>query len=128
LFDPPTYRLQDVRRERGIYFTPRFIVDYILNNLLGRFRDRHASHDLPFIIDVAAGSGTFLAAAIDHLGKAYRMRNGFSDIADHLIGLDVDPRAIEAARLNLTAKLVGQALSKQSPNLKLDCVDLIGSP
>jgi type I restriction-modification system DNA methylase subunit len=128
LFEPPTYRLEDVRRQHGIYFTPRFIVDYILNNLIGRFRDRHVSHDLPFILDLAAGSGTFLSAAVDHLGKAYRMRNGFSDIADHLIGLDADPRAIEAARLNLTAKLLGQALSKRPPNLKLDCVDLIGGP
>jgi len=129
LFERPTYRLEDVRREHGIYFTPRFIVDYILNNLISRFRDRHASNDLPFILDIAAGSGTFLSAAIDHIVRAYRMRNGFADVANHLIGLDADSRAIEAARLNLTARLLGQAISKRPPPLKLGRVDLIlGGP
>jgi methylase of polypeptide subunit release factors len=125
LFPPPTYEMDDVRRQRGVYFTPRYIVDFILNSLIERFKD-HSPKTLPTVVDIAVGSATFLSAAVDHLVKAYpKAKHEPTEFANHLIGIDVDPRAIEAARLNLTAKLIGEGVPEPLPPLSLKKADLI---
>ncbi|MFL6335348.1 MAG: class I SAM-dependent DNA methyltransferase [Pyrinomonadaceae bacterium] len=129
LFEPPSYEMEDVRKQRGVYFTPRYIVDFILNSLIERFK-AHSSRKLPVVLDMAAGSGTFLSAAVDHLLKAYpRIKTEPTELVNNLIGLDVDVRAIEAAKFHLTAKLIGEGVPEPIPQLKLSQVDLIfGGP
>lgn len=125
LFPPPSFEMEDVRKQRGVYFTPRYIVDFILNSLIERFSS-HSPRKLPAILDMAAGSGTFLAAAVDQLLKAYpRTKNDPTELVESLIGLDIDPRAIEAGKFNLTAKLIGEGIPEPPPPLKLRNVDLI---
>lgn len=125
LFPPASYEMEDVRKQRGVYFTPRYIVDFILNSLIERF-SAHSPRRLPAILDMAAGSGTFLVAAVDHLLKTYpRTKNDPTELVASLIGLDIDPRAIEAGRFNLTAKLIGEGIPEPPPPLKLENVDLI---
>jgi methylase of polypeptide subunit release factors len=125
LFEPAVYELDDIRRQRGVYFTPPFLVDYLLNNLIERFR-AHSPRKLPIITDIAAGSGTFLSSAVDHLLKAYpKALDQPIELANSLVGLDVDVRATDAARLNLTAKLIGVGAPEPLPPLHLKQVDLI---
>lgn len=127
LFEPPTYEINDVRRQRGVFYTPRYIVDYILNSLIERFQANHpSSNNLPYIADIAAGSGTFLAGAMDRLLKTYpKLSSTPDELARYLIGFDIDPRATEAARLNLIAKLIGYGAPAPLPALKLHQVDLL---
>lgn len=129
LFPPPTYEMDDVRRQRGVYFTPPYVVDFILNSLIQRYKE-HSPRTLPTVVDLAVGSATFLSAAVDHLVEAYpRAKQEPAEITKQLIGIDVDPRAIEAARLNLTAKLIGQGAAEPLPALRLQTADLIfGGP
>ena len=60
------------RKEKGIYYTPRFIVDYIVQNALGPILDKCQSiNDLKKIkvLYPACGSGSFLVAAMNFLIK-----------------------------------------------------------
>ena len=60
------------RKEQGIYYTPRFIVDYIVQNALGPVLDKCKSvNDLQKIkvLDPACGSGSFLVAAMNLIIK-----------------------------------------------------------
>ena len=122
LLDAPTYELKDIRKQRGIFYTPRFIVDYIVSNLLDRFESTSPSNS-PVIADLSCGSGTFLGAAIDRLSKTRKLN---AQTIKRIVGLDIDPRAIEAARLNLTAKLLSKSTPKPLPDLNLHEYDLIG--
>jgi len=99
------------RKEQGIYYTPKFIVDYIVQNALGPVLDRCKSvNDLQKIkiLDPACGSGSFLVAAMNFLIKKYEEFNIEPDgllkmrvLKDNIYGVDLDQQAVELARLNL---------------------------
>ena len=62
------------RKEQGIYYTPKFIVVYIVQNALGPILDKCKSVDdlqKIKILDPACGSGSFLVAAMNFLIKKY---------------------------------------------------------
>ncbi len=66
------------RKEQGIYYTPSFIVDYIVKNTLGPVLDRCRSiDDLKKIkvLDPACGSGSFLIKALEVIGDKYKEFN-----------------------------------------------------
>jgi hypothetical protein len=126
LFEQAPYEFTNMRRERGIFYTPRYIVDYILTDLIDRYKATHSNGPLPRVADLASGSGTFLAAAVDHLASAYpKLGTDISSLADAIVGLDVDPRAIEATRLNLTARFLRLQPDVVVPQLKLQRHDLL---
>jgi methylase of polypeptide subunit release factors len=99
------------RKEQGIYYTPKFIVDYIVQNVLGPILDKCKSvNDLQKIkiLDPACGSGSFLVAAMNFLIKKYEefgaKPDGFLKIQilqSNIYGVDLDEQAVELARLNL---------------------------
>ena len=121
LFDQPTHELVDVRRDKGIFYTPQFLVQHIVSNLVRRY---HASHAVkpPTVIDLACGSGTFLVAALQELESRDAWR---PSVIQHLVGLDNDERAVEAARLNLVAKCMADKIVEPIPKLKLLKYDLL---
>jgi type I restriction-modification system DNA methylase subunit len=114
-FERATHELQDVRREKGIFYTPQFLVQHIVSNLVRRYQAANAEQP-PNIIDLACGSGTFLVAALHELEQRIIWRPA---VAQHVVGLDSDPRAVEAARLNLVAKCLADKIADPIPNLKL---------
>ena len=100
------------RKEQGIYYTPRFIVDYIVKNTLGPILDScQTITDLQKIkiLDPACGSGSFLVSAFDMVLRKYEKFG--SDPKDPIVrsqvleqniyGVDLDQQAVEIARLNL---------------------------
>ena len=99
------------RKEQGIYYTPKFIVDYIVQNALGPVLDKCKSiNDLQKIkiLDPACGSGSFLVAAMIFLIKKYEefgvKPSGYLKIQilqNNIYGVDLDKQAVELARLNL---------------------------
>lgn len=99
------------RKEQGIYYTPRFIVDYIVQNALGPILDKCKSvNDLQKVkvLDPACGSGSFLVAAMNFIIKKYEefevKPDGFLKVQilqNNIYGVDLDEQAVEIARLNL---------------------------
>lgn len=99
------------RKEQGIYYTPSFIVDYIVKNTLGPVLDKCKSiEDLKKIkvLDPACGSGSFLIKAMDLIYEKYKefgnqggIYTKLSILLDNIYGVDLDQQAVEIARLNL---------------------------
>lgn len=99
------------RKDQGIYYTPDFIVDYIVKNALKPVLDKCQSiSDVKKIrvLDPACGSGSFLIKAFQLIKEKYR-DFGYQDntfvnytiLLENIYGVDLDPQAVEITRLNL---------------------------
>src|SRR3989344_64201 len=57
------------RKSQGIYYTPRYVVDYIVRNTLGEILKEKSSAEIANIkiLDPACGSGSFLISAYQNL-------------------------------------------------------------
>ena len=119
------------RKEMGIYYTPTYIVDYIVRNTVGEYiKGMSISSIMKVrILDPACGSGSFLIRAFDLLAEEVRkIRNvkelGYEDKKDILLncihGVDKDERAVEICKLNLSLKLAetGKKLPEFHNNIK----------
>lgn len=64
------------RKSQGIYYTPTFIVDYIVNNTLGKMLQEKSPQEIAHlkILDPACGSGSFLIKAFDLLTDYYYLQ------------------------------------------------------
>lgn len=112
------------RKEQGIYYTPTYVVDYIVRNTVGELA-KNKKFDLENIkiLDPACGSGSFLMKAFDYLVTLSKQKNGDIDqtkldltgvsatygkkveiLKNNIFGVDLDPKAVEIAQLNLLLK------------------------
>ncbi|NTW59545.1 MAG: N-6 DNA methylase, partial [Nitrospirae bacterium] len=59
----------EVRKAGGVYYTPKYIVDYIVKNSVGKLVEDKKPKDVEKlrILDPACGSGSFLIGAYQHL-------------------------------------------------------------
>lgn len=98
------------RKEQGIYYTPIFVVDYIVRNALKPALDKCASiQDLKKIkvLDPACGSGSFLIKALEAIAEKYKEFGSDNEhikrqiLLENIYGVDLDMQAVEIARLNL---------------------------
>lgn len=100
------------RKEQGIYYTPSYIVDYIVKNALGPVLDKCKTiEDIKKIkvLDPACGSGSFLIKAFEVIVEKYkdfgfRGREDLLKIQileENIYGVDLDQQAVEITRLNL---------------------------
>jgi len=109
------------RKERGIYYTPKWVVDYIVRQTVGRYLEEHSYNDIlnVKILDPACGSGSFLIRAFDVLleyharvkGKALAELDQYerlSILTANIFGVDLDQRAVDIARLNLLLRAVAK--------------------
>ncbi|MRS02665.1 hypothetical protein EG832_05490, partial [bacterium] len=106
------------RKSQGIYYTPEYIVDYIVTHTVGVLvKNAKTEDDLKAlkILDPACGSGSFLIKAFDVLYEAYDKLKGqtsaYKDLhikktilQHNLYGVDLDERAVEITKLNLMLK------------------------
>ena len=114
----------NIRKILGQYYTPSYVVDYIVRNTLEPFIKNYKG-DLRKIkiLDPACGSGSFLIRCYEILKKEYERRNRekrevtrnkkgldlflgeYDPINDplryNLHGVDINPDAIQLAELNL---------------------------
>lgn len=119
-----------VRKAGGVYYTPKYIVDYIVKQTVGKLLEGKTPETvMPLaVIDPACGSGSFLLGAYEFLLKWYTEQylngakppQGVSDVLRpdglliaaekrrilkaHIYGVDLDPQAVEVAKLNLLLK------------------------
>ena len=80
----------EVRKAGGVYYTPQYIVDYIVKNTVGKLIDGKKPEDVEKIkiVDPACGSGSFLVGAYQfllsyHLDFYYKEQKKLSTIIDH---------------------------------------------
>ncbi len=109
------------RKAQGIYYTPTFVVKYIVQQTLGRYLEENGYQpSCPVrVLDMACGSGSFLIEAFDMLDHyVARGRNQplgeCDDIVDcarpveilsqNIYGVDKDEQAVAVAKLNLSLK------------------------
>ncbi|MBI2449499.1 N-6 DNA methylase [Candidatus Pacearchaeota archaeon] len=127
------------RKKMGIYYTPSYIVDYIVKNTVGEYiKDKTIDEILEVrILDPACGSGSFLTKAFQEVAKAIeeRLKKGekaknyqaFQSYNGRLTlgqkatillncihGVDLDEKAVELAQLILLLKL----LEDETPETK----------
>jgi hypothetical protein len=108
------------RKEQGIYYTPTWVVDYIVRFSIEEALNRKGARPERLrVLDPACGSGTFLLRAFDHLMRARNPTGASvqarfdpetserlvglrtSVLTENLFGVDLDARAVEIAQLNL---------------------------
>jgi len=93
---------KEERKELGQFYTPDFVVDYILDRV-------ELSPDKK-ILDPACGSGGFLIKAYDRLRDSYRKEGWAEDkihneiLSKNLFGIDINPFATQLTVMNLFLK------------------------
>ncbi len=112
------------RKEQGIYYTPTYVVDYIVKNTIGELaKDKKFDLKNIKILDPACGSGSFLMKAFDYLVTLDKKKNGeisqtkldltgasasygrkVEILKENIFGVDLDSKAVEIAQLNLLLK------------------------
>jgi len=126
------------RKSQGIYYTPKFIVDYIVENTLGKKLKEIKKHSKNCLRDVkklkvldpACGSGSFLIRAFEVLDEFYEKECGVTGnpmarrmeiLTTNIYGVDLDPQAVEIARLNLLLRALKSKGSLPSLEGNIKC-------
>jgi hypothetical protein len=132
-------------------YTPRWVVEFILNNSLGKFwmemhpesklKENHDIANVPKesitkpksvteikVIDPAVGSGNFLLYAFDLFYEMYEEEKYTKEdipqliIENNLYGIDLDDRAVQIAQLGLYIKAL-----KKNKNIKISKMNIVSS-
>ncbi len=123
----------EVRKAGGVYYTPKYIVDYIVNNTVGVLIKDKTPEEISkmHFADIACGSGSFLIAIYDVLlnyhtkyyqeNKKQAKKDGCIEIdgintlninqkrqilLNNIYGVDIDSQAIEVTQLSLALKML----------------------
>ncbi len=107
------------RRAAGRFYTPSHLVEYLIEHTLPPLlANRRLTRDEPLrLVDPACGAGHFLLAAYEHLLERYRAerpapwsrRQRLLILRRHIFGVDLDPQAVEVARLSLFLLACGKS-------------------
>ena len=116
----------EVRKAGGVYYTPQYIVDYIVTNTIGKLCENKTPKEVAEIkiVDPACGSGSFLLGAYEYLlnwHKDYFTQNWNKKnpltpegslttsekkkiLLNNIYGVDIDTNAVEVTKLSLLLK------------------------
>jgi len=135
----------DVRKAGGVYYTPEYVVDYIVENTVGTLIEGKTPKEIERIkiLDPACGSGTFLVRAYSYLLEhhlSYYLKNPQKNkkeiyqvkenqwylttelrkkiLLNNIFGVDIDSQAVELAKLSLLLKVLENE-TKESVNQQL---------
>ncbi len=122
-------RKPELRRDGGVYYTPQYIVDYIVECTLGKLTQNKTPKQIAElkVVDPACGSGSFLIGAYQHLlnyhstyyqqnikqaekDKALTPTGSLSTsikkqiLLNNIYGVDIDVNAVEVTKLSLLLK------------------------
>src|SRR5690606_9153628 len=121
----------EVRKAGGVYYTPQYVVDYIVQNTVGKLIENKTPKEVSKIkiVDPACGSGSFLIGAYQYLLDWHK--NFYSDngkpskgkkdnpltpegnlttaekkriLLNNIFGVDIDVNAVEVTKLSLLLK------------------------
>jgi adenine-specific DNA-methyltransferase len=135
----------EVRQAGGVYYTPDFVVDYIIKNTIGKLIIGKSPEEIEKlkILDLASGSGTFLVRAYSYLldhhltyyqknpkkykKEIYQIKENQwylttevrkKILLNNIFGVDIDPQAVEITKLSLLLKVLENE-TKESVNQQL---------
>jgi len=121
----------EVRKAGGVYYTPQYIVDYIVKKTIGSLIEGKTPKEISTlkIVDPACGSGSFLLGAfqylLDHHKAYYTGKRGIIKgrkesplttdgnlstaekkriLINNIYGVDLDANAVEVTKLSLLLK------------------------
>ncbi|MCL2652152.1 MAG: BREX-1 system adenine-specific DNA-methyltransferase PglX, partial [Candidatus Azobacteroides sp.] len=123
----------EVRKAGGVYYTPQYIVDYIVKNTVGKLIENKTPKEVSDIkiVDPACGSGSFLIGAYQYLLNWHKdyyvqnspplLRRGVRGevltpsgelttaekkriLLNNIYGVDLDSNAVEVTKLSLLLK------------------------
>jgi len=138
----------EVKKAGGVYYTPTYIVDYIVKNTVGKLlEDKTPKQAAKLrILDPACGSGSFLIGAYQYLldwhrdwyyedgpnkhtkelyqgaGGDWRLTTAERKrvLLNNIYGVDIDPQAVEVTKLSLLLKVLeGESEETLSKQLQL---------
>ncbi len=136
----------EVRKAGGVYYTPQYIVDYIVQNTVGKLVEGKNPKEVSeiTICDPACGSGSFLLGAYQFLldwHKDYYSKHPFKGktkenpltpdgrlttaekkriLLNNIYGVDLDANAVEVTKLSLLLKCMeGETENSISLQIKL---------
>ncbi len=138
----------EVKKAGGVFYTPTYIVDYIVENTVGKLLEGKTPKqaDSITICDPACGSGSFLIGAYQYLldwRRDYYIENGPEKfkkelyqsqtgewrltiqerkriLLNSIYGVDIDSQAVETTKLSLLLKVLEQATEETiNHNLRL---------
>ena len=124
----------EVRKAGGVYYTPAYIVDYIVKQTVGKLLEDKTPKEAAKlrILDPACGSGSFLLGAYQHLldwhlaqyiaagpakfkkelfqgpSGAWRLTSAERKriLLNNIYGVDIDAQAVEVTKLSLSLKVL----------------------
>jgi len=143
----------EVRKAGGVYYTPTYIVEYIVKNTVGKLVEKKSPKDVASlkIVDPACGSGTFLLGAYQFLldwhlnwysenepekaeknkaivkiGDGYRLTTAKKKeiLLNNIHGVDIDAQAVEVTKLSLLLKVLENASGQLGLGLERVLPDL----
>ena len=140
------------RKEQGIYYTPTYIVKYIVNSTLGELlKEKKTDVEKVKVLDPACGSGSFLIKSFDFLNEYYQKDKDYNQtqldlqtgipfktksriLQNNIFGVDLDKQAVEITQLNLLLKIAekGHRLPILEENIKtgnslIDSEEIVGN-
>ncbi len=123
----------EVRKAGGVYYTPQYIVNYIVDNTVGKLIEGKTPNEIAKLrfADISCGSGSFLITVFDRLLEYHRKwyqdnpaqakKDGcyFQDgkwilsikqkqkiLTNNIYGVDLDSQAVEVTQVSLYLKLL----------------------
>ena len=104
---------KEVRKEGGVYYTPSFIVNYMVEHSLGALLKNKTLDEAAKIkiVDPSCGAGVFLLGVYQylldwhekHIGKL-TLEQRRKILTDNIFGVDIDPLAVEITKYCLSMK------------------------
>jgi type I restriction-modification system DNA methylase subunit len=110
------------RKARGAFYTPAFLVDYLVRHTLGPALAGKTPADVHHlrIFDPACGAGAFLLGVFDHLLAWYGpAADPLTILRRHLRGTDTDADALAVARRALLQRAGASPRTSLADNLRL---------
>jgi len=124
----------EVKKAGGVYYTPQYIVEYIVENTVGKLIAGKTPEEIAHIkiLDPACGSGSFLIGAYTYLlryhldwyvsnkpkkhkGKMFQAKENEwylttaekkRILLDNIFGVDIDSQAVEVTKMSLLLKVL----------------------
>ncbi len=123
----------EVRKAGGVYYTPKYIVDYIVENTVGKLIENKTPKDISKLrfADIACGSGSFLIGVFETLLKYHTeyyqthpteakkdgciekegkwvlsIKQKQNILLNNIYGVDIDSQAVEVTQLSLALKML----------------------
>jgi len=126
LFAQPEREVEpvSVKKSGGVFYTPDYLVGTLTEQAIQKVLTEEREPDfIPRVADFACGSGSFLVEAVGVLLRRLRERNPHQNWTRtliegrHVVGIDVDPRAVTLSRMNLWIRFTDEPDALPLPSI-----------